>query len=195
MDRFWKVALAAGLSAGVLVAAGCSTTTSDSSGSGDAAANADTAQSNVATDDYTPHVGQGTPVVVDELTWRVKGPYSSQSIGDNEFSRADANGVFVVVPVSVKNGKSTSVTLSSGQASLVAGGKQYDTDSSGEFALIGDGKPTLLLKDLGPDLSISGPLVFDVPQAALSRKPEVCFGELGLGPSRGCIALTNIKSN
>jgi hypothetical protein len=191
MDRTLKLALAASLSAAVLVGAGCSTTTSGS-GSGDSAG---ASSSNVATDDYTPHVSQGTPVVVDELTWRVKGPYSSQSIGDNEFSRAQANGVFVVVPVTVKNGKSKSVTLSSGQATLVAAGKQYDTDSSGEFALIGDGKKTLLLEDLGPDLSISGPLVFDVPRAALSRKPQVCFGELGFGPSRGCIALTNIKSN
>jgi len=193
MNRIWKVSLAAGLSAGVLVAAGCTTTTSDSSGSGGAAANANT--SNVATDDYTPHVSQGRPVVVDELIWRVRGPYSSQSLGDNEFTRADAKGVFVVVPVTVKNGKSKSVTLSSGQATLVARGKQYDTDTSGEFALMGDGKTTLLLEGLGPDLAISGPLVFDVPRAVLSRKPEVCFGELGLGPSRGCIALTNIKSN
>ena len=41
--------------------AGCSATSSSSSSAG----SGDTAQSNVATDDYTPHVKQGTPVVVE----------------------------------------------------------------------------------------------------------------------------------
>ncbi len=151
-------------------------------------------KSNVATDDYTPHVGQGTPVAVDELTWRVRGTASSStSLGDNEFANATANGIFVVVPMTVKNNKSKTVTVNSSMVKLVAGGKEYETDSEGEFALLGSGQKSFFLEDVGPDLSQDGTVVFDVPPAALRAKPEICIGELGFGPSRGCIALTHIS--
>jgi hypothetical protein len=52
------------------------------------------------------------------------------------------------------------------------------------------GGETFFLKDLGPDVSTSGSVVFDVPPSVLSSSPEVCFGELGFGPSQGCIRLS-----
>lgn len=151
--------------------------------------------SNVATDDYTPHVGQGTPVVVDELTWRIQGPVSSSStLGDNEFTSATANGRFVVVPMLVKNGKNETVTVTSNMVKLVAAGKEYESDTEGELALLGSSQKSFFLEDIGPDVSQTGTVVFDVPPAAITSKPEVCIGELGFGPSRGCIALTRISS-
>ena len=150
--------------------------------------------SNVATDDYTPHVGQGTPVVVDQLTWRVTGsPYSAATLGDNEYTGATANGVFVVVPMTVRNGKNETVTVNASMLKLVAGGKEYESDNEGQVALMGSGQKSFFLEDIGPDLSQPGTVVFDVPKAALGAKPEVCAGELGFGPSRGCIALTSIS--
>lgn len=150
--------------------------------------------SNVATDDYTPHVGQGTPVVVDQLTWRVTGsPSSSATLGDNEYTSATANGVFVVVPMTVRNGKDETVTVNSSMLKLVAGGKEYESDTEGQVALLGSSQKSFFLEDIGPDLSQAGTVVFDVPRAVLRAKPEVCAGELGFGPSRGCIALTSVS--
>ncbi len=154
----------------------------------------DSSSSNVATDDYTPHVGQGTPVAVDQLTWRVSGsPYTSATLGDNEYTGATANGVFVVVPMTVRNGKNETVTVNSSMVKLVAGGKEYESDSDGQVALMGSSQKSFFLDDIGPDLSQAGTVVFDAPRAALRAKPEVCIGELGFGPSTGCIALRGLS--
>jgi hypothetical protein len=144
---------------------------------------------NKATDDHTPHVGPRQTVIVDTLTWRVGAVRTASTVG-GEYINETANGEFVIVDVSVRNGKDESVTLSGDQATLVAGGKEYSSDTAAALTLSGDtGEESLFLEDLGPDLTQHGTLVFDVPPAALGKRPEVCFGELGFGPSRGCIRL------
>jgi hypothetical protein len=186
--RALGAAAALTLLAGTL--AGCSATSSNSSSAG----SGDSAQSNVATDDYTPHVKQGTPVVVDNLTWRVRGARSAQVLGaSNEFAKQDAKGTFVVVSVSVKNGNAETANITSGMIKLVANGREYETDSKGELALIAtDSGDPFVFEDLGPDLTQDGTAVFDIPTSALRPAPEVCFGEMGFGPSRGCIALNRM---
>ncbi|HEY7706128.1 MAG TPA: DUF4352 domain-containing protein [Gaiellaceae bacterium] len=145
--------------------------------------------SNRADDDNEPHVGSDGSVIVDTLEWRVVSVRSGKAIG-NEFTRETADGVFVVVALEVTNGKDESVTLSSDQVSYEVSGKKYETDSDGTVALsIQDDEETFLLKDLGPDVTTEGSVVFDVPQATLQQQPEVCFGELGFGSTRGCIVL------
>ena len=99
----------------------------------------------------------------------------------------------VVVRLSVKNGNNETANITSGMIKLVAKGKEYETDTRAEFALVAtdSGKP-FLLEDLGPDLSTDGTAVFDIPSNALRPAPELCFGEMGFGPSRGCIALNRM---
>lgn len=186
--------------AGLLVAGGGAACSEEDTGSGSGGDNAadnggasanrgDEAGGNRATDDYTPHVGPRQPVVVDTLTWRVRAARTAATVG-SEFINETANGIFVIVDVSVRNGKDESVTLSSDQITLVAGGKEYEGDTAAQLSLTAaDGGEALLFEELGPDLTQDGTTVFDVPQAALKNKPEICFGELGFGPGRGCIAL------
>jgi hypothetical protein len=144
---------------------------------------------NKATDDDTPHVGPRQTVIVDTLTWRIDGARTAGTVG-GEYVNETAGGEFAIVDVSVRNGKDKSVTLSADQATLVAGGKEYSSDVAAALTLSGEsGGETLFLEELGPDLTQSGTLVFDVPPAALRNSPEICFGELGFGPSRGCIRL------
>ena len=95
----------------------------------------------------------------------------------------------MVVSSGVTNGKSESVTIMSSMATLMIGDKSYDVDSDGDIALMLDGGKTFFLKDLGPDVTTSGQVVFDIPKASAKKKLEVCFGELGFGDSKGCIAL------
>ena len=65
---------------------------------------------------------------------------------------------------------------------------------TGELALIAtDSGEPFVFEDLGPDLTQDGTAVFDIPTSALKPAPEVCFGEMGFGPSRGCIALNRMR--
>lgn len=144
---------------------------------------------NKATDDYTPHVGPRQAVIVDTLTWRVQGVRTAGTVG-GDYLNETAAGEFVIVDVSVRNGKDESVTLSGDQATLVAAGKEYSSDTAAALTLSSEtGGESLFLEELGPDLTQGGTLVFDVPPAVLQQNPEICFGELGFGPSRGCIRI------
>lgn len=188
-----RAAMAAACIAIAVPLAGCSTSSTSGGGADDG--NADSTASNIATDDYTPHVKQGTPVVVDNLTWRVERAESATVLGaSNEFAREDAKGTFVVVRLSVKNGNNETANITSGMIKLIAKGREYETDSRAELALVATdtGEP-FLFEDLGPELTQDGTAVFDIPTSSLKPAPEVCFGEMGFGPSRGCIALNRMR--
>jgi hypothetical protein len=172
------------------------TTASGTAGTSQAAAaptketKAPEAASNKATDDNEPHVGQNGSVIVDTLTWKVASVKQAKSLG-NEYINETADGVFVIVGLRVQNGKDESVTINSDQVTLEVNGKEYSTDSDGTTQLmLTDDTESFFFKDLGPDVATTGSVVFDVPQAVLAQKSEVCFGELGFGSTKGCIGLS-----
>ncbi|MFL5862973.1 MAG: DUF4352 domain-containing protein [Solirubrobacteraceae bacterium] len=143
-----------------------------------------------ATDDCTPHLGPHGAVVVDTLKWRVLNATSTSTIGDTSLGLgAKANGKFVVVTLKVTNGKSESVDLTDGVLKLEVNGKTYDPDSSGTTAAIGAGENPLFLETLGPDVTLTSKVVFDVPPSVLHASPQMRFGELGFGDTKGYIAL------
>jgi hypothetical protein len=147
------------------------------------------ATSNKATDDNEPHVGPNGSVIVDTLTWKVASAKTAHKLGDEYFNET-ADGVYVMVGLQVKNGKDESVTLMDDQVTLEVAGKEYSTDSDGTFQLTMNEDKSLFLEDLGPDVATTGKVAFDVPPAVLTQNPEVCFGELGFGSTKGCIALS-----
>jgi Domain of unknown function (DUF4352) len=148
------------------------------------------ASSNKATDDNEPHVGPKGSVIVDTLTWQVASAKQAETIG-NEYINETADGVFLIVGLQVANGKDESVTINSDQVTLEVDGKEYSTDSDGTTNLMmTEDTESFFLKDLGPDVTTTGAVVFDVPPAVLAQNPEVCFGELGFGSTKGCIALS-----
>jgi hypothetical protein len=101
----------------------------------------------------------------------------------------EADGVFVVVDLKVRSDKDESVTLTDNAFQLEVGGNTYDTDSDGTVAAIGAGDDPFFLEDIGPDATLEGQVVFDVPPAALKKKPEMRFNELGFGSSHAYVAL------
>ena len=148
------------------------------------------ASSNKATDDNEPHVGPNGSVIVDTLTWQVASAKQAKTIG-NEYINETADGAFLIVGLQVANGKDESVTVNSDQVTLEVDGKEYSTDSDGTTNLMmTEDTESFFLKDLGPDVATTGAVVFDVPPAVLAQNPEVCFGELGFGSTKGCIALS-----
>jgi hypothetical protein len=92
-------------------------------------------------------------------------------------------------PASTRPGGFESVTLNSDQVTYEVNDKEYSYDSEGTFALSVVEEETSFLKDLGPDVSTRGSVAFDVPPATVRQKPQVCFGELGFGFTKGCIRL------
>jgi hypothetical protein len=143
-----------------------------------------------ASDSNTPSVGPHGSIEVDTLRWRLRAAHTASAIGDQQYGLgAKANGVFVVVELSVTNNKSDSVTLTSEAVSLVAADKTYSIDSNAETALIGTGAKTFLLEDLGPEVTLTGKTAFDVAPSVLRQHPQLRFNELGFGSTHGYIAL------
>jgi hypothetical protein len=125
---------------------------------------------------------------VDTQTWRVLGVGTAKRIGD-QYTGSTADGRYLIVHLSVNNGKGESVTLNDDMVKLEVNGDEYSADNSGDTALDLSGAKTFLLKDLGPHVTTSGSVAFDVPPRVLREAPQVCFHEIGFGSSKGCIRL------
>jgi hypothetical protein len=107
----------------------------------------------------------------------------------NQYTGSTANGRYLILHLSVNNGKSQSVTINDDMIKLEVNGDEYSADSNGETALDFSGAKTFLLTDLGPHVTATGFVAFDVPQRVLSEPVQACFHELGFGTSKGCIRL------
>ena len=75
---------------------------------------------------------------------------------------------------------------------LEVSGNTYDTDTEGTIAAIGDGQEPLFFEDIGPDSTLTGKVVYDVPPKVLKKRLEMRFNELGFGETRGYIALPKL---
>lgn len=87
---------------------------------------------------------------------------TSTTLGDPNVlgEKAEAGAVFVIVDLTLLNGKDETKTFSDTSAKLKAGGASYSTTDKALFAL---GDKGLLLKEIQPDLPTSGTLAFEVP--------------------------------
>lgn len=143
-----------------------------------------------ASDDNTPSVGWNGSVEVDTLRWRLRDAHTDKAIGEQQYGLgAKANGLYIIVDLSVTNNKSESVTLTSENVSLTAGEDTYSADTNAETALIAAGTTTLFLEDLGPGVSLNGTVAFDVAPSVLGQDPQLRFNELGFGDTHGYITL------
>lgn len=143
-----------------------------------------------ATEDCTPHVGEGGKVRVDALIWSVQDVEVTDTLGDMEYGLGEkADGKFVVVTLKVRSDKDESATLTDNAVQLEVNGNTYDTDTDGTIAAIGDGQDPLFFEDIGPDASLTGRVVYDVPAKVLKKPIEMRLNELGLGETHGYIAL------
>jgi Domain of unknown function (DUF4352)/Protein of unknown function (DUF2510) len=147
-----------------------------------------------ASDSNTPIVGPNGSVEVDTLRWRLGDSEATKTIGNQEYGLgAKANGVFIVADLSVTNNKDESVTLTSETVSLVAGDNTYDTDTNAETAFITEGGKTFFLEDLGPGVTGTGKVGFDVAPQVLNQHPQLRFNELGFGETHGYITLPHLS--
>jgi hypothetical protein len=142
-----------------------------------------------ANDDCTPEVGPNGDVRVDALNWRVTDVETAKTIGDQEYGLGEtATGTYVIATLKATSRHDESVDLTSEIVKLDTGGETYDADDDGMIALDGSPKP-LVFEQLGPDMTKSFRVVFDVPKSALKDSPKLRFGEVGFGQTHGFIKL------
>jgi len=146
-----------------------------------------------ATDDCTPHVAANQSVRVDALTWKISDAKRAATLGDQSIGLGEkANGVYAVVNLRVSSDRDDSATLSDDIATLKVGNRSYKPDTDGTIAAVGAGEEPFFLEDIGPDSTLKGIIVFDLPPKVLKQKPELCFGEIGFGSTTGCIRMPAI---
>jgi len=108
----------------------------------------------------------GETVKLQGTQYTVKSAKATAEVG-SEFFKEKADGIYVVVELTIENKKDETKTFSDNAAKLIAGnGKKYSTDSDGTIAAIGDDGEPLIFEDMQPDVAKTGLLVFDIPKAA-----------------------------
>lgn len=105
----------------------------------------------------------GETVELEGTRYTVKSAETSGTVG-SEFFEEKADGVFVVVELTIENKKDETKTFMSNAATFVGGNdKKYSTDDDGSIAA----ENSLMLEDMQPDVPKTGTLVYDVPQGAV----------------------------
>ena len=106
----------------------------------------------------------GTEVHVGDFAYRVDDIAFKKSVG-NEFVRETADGVFLIVYLSLVNIDNESHTLDGSMFSLTdMDGTKYEYSTDGSTALEMSGYKTIFLKQCQPKIATSGILIFEVPQ-------------------------------
>jgi hypothetical protein len=99
----------------------------------------------------------------------VEGFESKAQVGDNQFSKKDAQGVFKIVKVTLTNNQKDAITIDANSFKLIDDQKrEFSYSSEAQFALESSSnkKDSFFLKMLNPGLSATGYVVFDAPKDA-----------------------------
>lgn len=144
-----------------------------------------------STSDPAPEPEPEQPKVVElssegvssDVTIAVTGFESADSIGDNEFSIAKAQGVFKVVSVTITNNQKDAITIDSNSFKLFDDqDREFSYSSEAQMAMmtsVNDKQENFFLKKINPGMNISGKIAFDVPKDAKGFKLEASGGMMG----------------
>lgn len=105
----------------------------------------------------------GDVVVVGDVEYTVSAINATDTIG-NEYLNAKAQNMYLVVDISIKNNGDKALTVADSFFKLLNDGKEYSTDSGAALYL---GDDSMIFKEINPDASLSGKLVFDVAQETI----------------------------
>ena len=105
----------------------------------------------------------GDGIEVGDFIYRVDGVQFKKSLG-NEYVSETADGIFLLVPLSIKNVSKEGHTLDNSMFKLTdEHGTEYESSNRGTTAVEMSGGKTLFLKQCQPNIQTSGVLVFEVP--------------------------------
>jgi archaellum component FlaG (FlaF/FlaG flagellin family) len=110
-------------------------------------------------------------VVDKDMAFTVNEVITVDSLGSNYINK-NAQGVFYVITLTVKNNGGDTKTIDSSQFQIVDGqGRKYDRSIDGQTAKgLSQGHVDLFLQQIQPSLSVTGDLVFDVAKDATDLK-------------------------
>jgi Domain of unknown function (DUF4352) len=133
-------------------------------GSGDDKKSSSSSDSSSSSSNEEVHRKMGEEIAVGHFTYRVDGTKFMKTIG-NEFSSKTADGVFLIIKVSLANNDKEEHTIDNSMFKLTdAKGTEYESSTEGETALEMSGSETLFLKQCNPNITKSGLLIFEVPK-------------------------------
>ncbi len=105
----------------------------------------------------------GDAIEVGNFVYRVDEIQFKKKLG-NEFINETADGIFLLVPVTIKNVSKESRTIDNSMFKLTdEQGTEYESSNNGTTAVEMSGGKTLFLKQCQPNIQTSGLLVFEVP--------------------------------
>lgn len=118
----------------------------------------------------------GSIVNVGNFQYQVYSLNFIKTIGDELYSET-ANGVFMIINLSVKNISKTTRTLDNSFFAIYDNnGNKYEYSEEGTTALEMSGSESNFLKDLHPNIPVNIKLVFEVPKRNGSYILEVSGG-------------------
>ena len=156
-----KLYIAIGVLLLVFLAIGCSGSDSGSdkaqSGTTEQTAQTDTQEQPSETTTYKA----GDRVTVGDRAYTITNVKTTPSVGDNEYTKKTATGVYVLVTMTIENTGKESSTMSTNDVKIVdSEGRTFESDTQAWAAL----KDNILLKQIQPGLPVTGETVFDVPK-------------------------------
>lgn len=130
----------------------------------------------------------GEEVTVGDVSYIVNSISSAQTLG-GEYMNKTAQGMFLVVNVTVTNKGNESLDVSNSFFTLVDGEKQYDSDGVASLYANEDGQ-SFFVNSINPDLSLSSNVAFDVTQAIVDSQTKQLQVQTGAwGTETGLINL------
>ncbi|MFA7301638.1 MAG: DUF4352 domain-containing protein [Candidatus Shapirobacteria bacterium] len=113
----------------------------------------------------------GEAVTANDLSFTVTDITKAKSLG-NSYTKKESQGTFNVITLNIKNtGKETATIDSSMMKITDSQGRKFDRSIEGQTAKgLSQGKVDLFLQQVQPGLSVTGEIVFDLPDDATDLK-------------------------
>lgn len=165
---------------GILILLGILANACGSKDTGNPSGTGNTSPATTKTDAKTPLSNEG---VSSDVKIVVNGMETKEQLGDNQYSKVKANGIFKVVKVTLTNNQKDAITIDSNSFKLVDNkGREFTYSIEGQTALetsLGETGSTFFFKQLNPGLSITGQIAFDVPKDAAGFVLKAQGGMIG----------------
>lgn len=145
---------------------------SSSSGNKNKGTNTDTTQGSNNKTTQTESIGKiGEAVNANDLSFTVTDISKAKSLG-NSYSKKEAQGTFNVITLTIKNTGKETITIDSSMLKVTdSQGRKFDYSIEGQTAKgLAQGKVDLFLQQVQPGLSVTGDIVFDLPDDATDLK-------------------------
>lgn len=128
----------------------------------------------------------GDVVTVGDVEYTVNSISSTETIG-NEYLNKKAQNMFLVVDITIKNNATKVLMVSDSFFNLENGEKEYKSDSGSAIYLADE---SIILKEINPDASLTGKVLFDITQETIDSPDTKLQVQTGAwGTEKGLINL------